>query len=394
MRINIVQLLIKSGIDVDKQSSADSSTVLHLALENRNENLIKMIIEHSNPNTLNLRNKQDQTPLYIAVENGLMNSARLLLSKGANVNDVIKTSNAENYDDQCILHCAVSNNDPSMVELLLKHGAKVNCMSKSHVTPFIESITGGFDLITFLLLENGADPNYNDSFTDQTPLYMAITYENEFATQCLLDRGADIIHTDQSIKSTSLQIIEYEYENDNTYNTVYPILLQHMAILKERGCSIGSRNEKVISKHQVLKSYYEDCLKEIQLIKSTKIYNYISFHDILFGQHNNLIKYLRNEKVMAVLKSGDYAKDYPIFSNHILRKFIVGRERLGLLNIDTLVLLSFIPSCLPRELATKICENLSTEDLKTLLRSYIDVAPKVDTAKPATMASKKRKRRL
>ncbi|MFA6448818.1 MAG: ankyrin repeat domain-containing protein [bacterium] len=126
------------------------------------------------------------TPLYLAVIQGNVNTVKLLLAKGARVNDDIR-------NDVCTptLDCALKTRHLHIAELLLAQGTNINMKSKWH-EPLLIRYTGSSDLnITKWLIEHDADVNISDKY-GQTPLFYSIQNCNTVIAHNLIINGADI----------------------------------------------------------------------------------------------------------------------------------------------------------------------------------------------------------
>ena len=112
-------------------------------------------------------NKHGATPLYAAIQNNHPESAKLLLSRGADVN-------ADTGDHNSMVHLAVYNGEEEMVKLLLQYDPvfssgkddkkKSNKKSKSHVHPVSVAVfLGEFGILHALvthLVKNGIGLSY------------------------------------------------------------------------------------------------------------------------------------------------------------------------------------------------------------------------------------------
>jgi ankyrin repeat protein len=135
------------------------------------------------------------TPLMYAAEIGSVDSMRLLIEHGADVN-------AQNAFGSTALMWSVS--DPAKVRLLLDHGAQVNMAAKSGRTPLIiAAFTNPSAEVVRLLLAKGAKVDVMDQ-RHVTPLNAA-TFGNDTATvRLLLEAGADMDTPDTFIGLTPL----------------------------------------------------------------------------------------------------------------------------------------------------------------------------------------------
>ncbi|KAL9070705.1 MAG: hypothetical protein Q9157_005728 [Trypethelium eluteriae] len=113
-----------------------------------------------------------RTPLEIACEMKDLELVRLLISKGA---DVEKSSSGSGEEETSPLVRAINGKDDffyipkgarenefvtiQIVKTLLDAGADVNDTSTSYVLPLVEAAAKGFEVVIYLLLDNGADVN-------------------------------------------------------------------------------------------------------------------------------------------------------------------------------------------------------------------------------------------
>src|SRR5690606_10870318 len=103
----IVKLLLKYGADPNMKNGSGSTPLDMAKTKQNNDEIIKLLEEAQN------------TALHIAIANGDLSKAKLLIKQGVDVNKQDKYGNTP-------LHFAVFNNYKDMVELLLKAKADVN----------------------------------------------------------------------------------------------------------------------------------------------------------------------------------------------------------------------------------------------------------------------------
>jgi len=103
---------------------------------------------------INVKNRDNYTPLYYAASYGTQKTVQLLLENGAKV-DVRNESNY-NYTS---LHYAARNGKTEIAQLLLKNGADVNFIDNDGDTALImATIQRNIDIVR-LLLDRGAKSN-------------------------------------------------------------------------------------------------------------------------------------------------------------------------------------------------------------------------------------------
>ncbi len=132
--IEIIDLLLDYGADIDKADGKEGSTALHAA-----------------------------------VRRGLKTIDKLI-ERGADVD-------IENYKGQTALHLAASRSfeNTPIVEKLVKAHAKLDIIDNEGLTPLHFAVQNGHGNITALLIQLGADVNRQD-FQGRTPLHFAALY--------------------------------------------------------------------------------------------------------------------------------------------------------------------------------------------------------------------------
>lgn len=126
--ICIIQLLIQSGVDVNKMGESWGSL----------------------------------TPLHTAADNNLTEVAQMLIEAGAGINAALPTSNWR--AGQTPLHLAASGGCAEATKVLINAGADVNLKSRRGETPLILAVSGGADdaTVATLLVQAGADVLHKD----------------------------------------------------------------------------------------------------------------------------------------------------------------------------------------------------------------------------------------
>ena len=147
---DIVNILLKEGIDVNQVSQAMSNTALHLA-----------------------------------AKLGLAGVVTSLLHWDANVN-------ATNNNGDSPLHIATVEENPGIVSVLLEHGADINAKNDLGFSPLRNMLikTKNENMACFML-DLGADPNEVDN--DGFPLFhLSVLNEERKLASCLLKKGVNI----------------------------------------------------------------------------------------------------------------------------------------------------------------------------------------------------------
>ena len=123
----------------------------------------------------------DESVLMWSVENGHADLARLLLERGANVND-------ENRAGRTVLIAATDKGQTDIAQYLINKGAKVNHLVDGK-TALITAAQKGHKEIALSLLDGSADTDVKDG-GGWTALHWATSKQHTEIAQCLRERGA------------------------------------------------------------------------------------------------------------------------------------------------------------------------------------------------------------
>jgi ankyrin repeat protein len=133
------------------------------------------------------RDDRGTTPLMHAAAFGNLQTMKLLIEKGADVNA------RNNANATALLWCA---RDPEEARLLIGKGADVNVQSRQGRTPLMVAASReGNSAIVRLLLEKGADPKLK-ARRGETALHAAAAAGEPEAVRPLLGKGASVLAAD------------------------------------------------------------------------------------------------------------------------------------------------------------------------------------------------------
>lgn len=140
---------------------------------------------------VNVTNEYLETPLYLALVNGLDKSARILIEHGADVN-------ARDHHGSAILTTFGAVNDAKMCRLLISHGAVAAVRDPSGFTAVDRACQADNPESVELLLAAGASPSgssasgANGYHFGDTPLVLAIQHADMRIVRMLVEHGADV----------------------------------------------------------------------------------------------------------------------------------------------------------------------------------------------------------
>ena len=130
-------------------------------------------------------------PLHYAARGNSVETARLLIERGANIHALAQTSWNR---DMTPLHFAVKHSFDDMVKLLVALGADIHAPAqtpwKKGIPPLHFAVRDSLDMVR-LLVALGADRHATDD-AGESPLHEAASFRGPETIQWLVDRGADI----------------------------------------------------------------------------------------------------------------------------------------------------------------------------------------------------------
>ncbi|XP_019855630.1 PREDICTED: ankyrin repeat, PH and SEC7 domain containing protein secG-like [Amphimedon queenslandica] len=178
--IDIVKLLLEKG--ANPNVTKDNETPLFVAVKSGNIEAVDILL--TNGARTDVVSKYHGTPLHCASQTGNADIIKLLIIKGsADVNAVDK-------DNSTPLFIAVKSGSIEAVDILLTNGARTDVVSKYHGTPLhCASQTGNADIIKLLITKGSADVNAVDK-DNSTPLFIAVKSGSIEAVDILLTNGA------------------------------------------------------------------------------------------------------------------------------------------------------------------------------------------------------------
>lgn len=121
---------------------------------------------------------------------GKVAKAERLLMKGVDVNVVCRVEDHPFGEETTPLICAIKGEHLPMVELLVKYCVDINKVAYRGQCSPLHHAVGNVELLQ-LLIEKGSRVNAEDE-DGETPLYIAVSYEDCESAQLLIERGARV----------------------------------------------------------------------------------------------------------------------------------------------------------------------------------------------------------
>jgi ankyrin repeat protein len=194
--LDLVELLIQHGADVNAAGGACGLGALHYAIYGGDTEVIKLLLDHGARVTPLLVSGRLPSryiaPLHLAAYYGELAICELLIERGAEVNARAPGKDVTGWAHgvlQTPLHYAVDSGNAKLVEMLIDRGADVNAADGSGETPLHLATRGKEQAVVEVLLSHGAKVDAMDKY-NQTPLYWAVQRRNASFVQLLVSHGA------------------------------------------------------------------------------------------------------------------------------------------------------------------------------------------------------------
>ncbi|XP_029414483.1 ankyrin repeat and SOCS box protein 3 isoform X1 [Nannospalax galili] len=182
--IECLQMLIHadSSENYIQTKTFEGFSALHLAASQGHWKIAQILLEAgADPNATTL---EENTPLFVAVENGQIDVLRLLLRHGANVNG------SHSMCGWNSLHQASFQGNVEIIKLLLRKGANKECQDDFGITPlFVAAQYGKLESLN-IFISSGSNVNCQ-ALDKATPLFIAAQEGHTECVELLLSSGAD-----------------------------------------------------------------------------------------------------------------------------------------------------------------------------------------------------------
>ena len=219
-RKNIVEYLVSAGANIYSKDVEGGEMPLNFAVRQDHAGIAEILIAKGADYMG--RGEHTLPPLHLAAIMGCLNSAKLLISLGAEVNmefkvslckpdasDINSKENIENRENSEILaavhiqrgliplHLAIHGGHEDIVKLLIANGAEVNARDSDYDTPLIKAAQAGAGGIIVALLKAGADVNAAD-MTGKTPLHHLVMTGSIDDITLAVNEGANVNAADNN----------------------------------------------------------------------------------------------------------------------------------------------------------------------------------------------------
>jgi ankyrin repeat protein len=191
----------------------DGDTLLHHAVENGRKDIAEFLLARGAEINCKTKDEDGSIPLHLGnLCEGSREVAELLIAKGADVN-------ARNNYGRTPLHSASYHGMKDKAELLIAKGAEVNARDKDGFTPLQHASSMGNKEVAELLIASGADVDARDN-NGCTPLFWAAGCSNKDVVELLIAKGADV-NAESDAGWTPL-FFAWKTHNDQNRASIFP----------------------------------------------------------------------------------------------------------------------------------------------------------------------------
>jgi ankyrin repeat protein len=189
--LKMTHLLLEKGANANALSEPFKATpVLWFAVTGNNPEIVQAVLDHGADLNFH-RDGHGLTALVSAVMRGKKEAAEVLISRGADVNDLFEINRRDGGKMTFTPLMAASQADrPEMVDLLLTHGARIEMRNSMNRTVLQEAAMSRGAAALKFLIEKGADIHVTTP-DGWTPLIAAAYYGRTENVKILLAAGAD-----------------------------------------------------------------------------------------------------------------------------------------------------------------------------------------------------------
>ncbi|XP_074606770.1 uncharacterized protein LOC141859796 [Acropora palmata] len=181
-----LKLLLDKGFDPNVRDSEKGNSPLHLAVNNSNEVVVRILTQHTACD-VNLRDHDGNTPLHCAVAGEKQNMVEMLLN-----NPRLSLTITNHKDFNYLQFAVLKGNKPAVEKLLEITGSTLNvAKDDGYATLHIAAVNGYGEIAKILLEQPGCSVNAAAE-ANQTPLHLAALRGYPDMVEVLLDHGADV----------------------------------------------------------------------------------------------------------------------------------------------------------------------------------------------------------
>lgn len=196
---------------------ANGNNALFYAIKGKNLKIINLLLDHKI--NINIKNHSDATPLLLAIITNHIEIVKLLLERGAKI---------DNSDNLSPITCACFTHNLNLVRLLEEFGGSDKSSNSHKETPYLAAAcTGAMDIVQHLLNKGNIDINEKTAL-GWNALMLAVSRNKLEMAKYLISKNIDI-NAVENTNTSALLIAAGEGHTD-----IVKYLLDHKANIKNR----------------------------------------------------------------------------------------------------------------------------------------------------------------
>jgi ankyrin repeat protein len=170
-QVNIIEILLAHGADINTRSACSGNTVLHDAIEKENRDMIRFLIKQCGAD-VNVRNSNRLTQIFECCRYHRSDMVRFLI-------------------DECLPDWAAKVRDKEVLKFLLKYGY-INVNDAFGYFPLFQAAEAGNLKAVKFLIANGADTDAVDEISENNVLHYAVESGNKKLVKFLVGGYVEI----------------------------------------------------------------------------------------------------------------------------------------------------------------------------------------------------------
>lgn len=371
------ELLLDNGADISVKDDL-GDTPWHLALNNDayRDNYFAIMCTNENP-----VGSHGFSHFHVACLVGNVKAVEYFLNHGVNVNQPTSeydfTNTRLGLACQSPLHVAIAENNgcKDVIELLLKNGANINSKDSELNTPLHHTQYNSDVKVLEILLSQGADINGQNMYGETILVRTCFHVPNHNSAEkvlFLLKSGADINIEDER-GANPMEILDSWSNNAEDEIKCGVSMMRHLKKLKLIDSHISEKNQlyyyALLNTYEDYKEddFIEQCLKELERMKTVKLDNYTNLYSILTKSVNKMAWHSENTAFREMVSSVDFDERFPIYGCLVQIQFEKGLVRRPLLETFKVSLRALVSLTLPAECTERISQYLSNEDSQNII---------------------------
>ncbi|XP_031786884.1 serine/threonine-protein phosphatase 6 regulatory ankyrin repeat subunit B-like [Nasonia vitripennis] len=288
-RVQLTEILLAEGADINAIDQAGMTPLLEAARSKEFDKQLPLLMKHGAD--ILAKDKFDQNALHFltSAPGEHTEMAGVLIEKGVSLDD---RHNAKMYQP---IHMAVMSGKIELVKHFLKHGADVNARGQKGETPLMNAARYCENpAMIVTLLEHGADIDMQTSH-GSTVLYdlavMNFMRDNVVEKiKILISVGADLFAAARDDFVAPFDVMSFK----SIENPCIRLALKSLALKQTYMPQLSIEfNEE---KFPMLRDYYQGCIREINRIKTTRVYNCGSFIELLTKCQCQVVSLMRHRE--------------------------------------------------------------------------------------------------